>query len=164
MFKVHRVVESVLHPFISLNNIPPHRPITFYLVKVKVTQSNPTLCDPKDYTVHWNSPDQNTGVGSHSWLQVIFSTQGSNPGILHCSHILCQLSHQGSPWILEWVAYPFSSGSSQPRNQTRVSCIAGGFFTSWATFYLCIHQLMDIWVVSSTFWLWWIMNTAVNIV
>ena len=34
--------------------------------------------------------------------------------------------------LLEWVAYPFSSGSSQPRNQTRVSCIAGWFFTNWA--------------------------------
>ena len=32
--------------------------------------------------------------------------------------------------ILEWVAYPFSRGSSQPRDLTRVSCIAGGFFTS----------------------------------
>ena len=32
--------------------------------------------------------------------------------------------------ILEWVAIPFSSGSSQPRNQTGVSCIAGGFFAS----------------------------------
>ena len=43
-----------------------------------------------------------------------------------------------SPWkspcrTLEWVAFPFSSGSSQPRNRTRVSYIAGGFFTSWAT-------------------------------
>ena len=34
--------------------------------------------------------------------------------------------------ILEWVAFPFSRGSSQPRDQTRVSCIAGGFFTNWA--------------------------------
>ena len=33
--------------------------------------------------------------------------------------------------ILEWVAFPFSRGSSQPRDQTQVSCIAGGFFTSW---------------------------------
>ena len=31
--------------------------------------------------------------------------------------------------ILEWVAIPFSRGSSQPRDQTSVSCIAGGFFT-----------------------------------
>ena len=33
--------------------------------------------------------------------------------------------------ILEWVAFPFSEGSSQPRDRTRVSCIAGGFFTNW---------------------------------
>ena len=35
--------------------------------------------------------------------------------------------------ILEWVAFPFSRGSSQPRDWTQVSRIAGGFFTSWAT-------------------------------
>ena len=35
--------------------------------------------------------------------------------------------------ILEWVAFPFSNGSSQPRDWTQVSHIAGGFFTSWAT-------------------------------
>ena len=63
----------------------------------------------------------------------IFLTQGSNPGFPRYRRILYQLSHQGSPRILEWVAYPFSRGSSQPRNQTGVSCIVGGFFTSWAT-------------------------------
>ena len=66
----------------------------------------------------WNSPGQNTGVGSLSLLQGIFPTQGWNPGLLHCWWILYQLSHKGSPRILEWVAYSFSSGSSQPRNQT----------------------------------------------
>ena len=81
----------------------------------------------------WNFPGQNTGVGSLSLLQGIFPTQGSNLGLPHCRQILYQLSHQGSPKILEWVAYPFSSGSSRPRNQTRVSCIAGRFFTNWAT-------------------------------
>ena len=35
--------------------------------------------------------------------------------------------------ILEWVAYPSSRGSSQSRDQTQVSHIAGGFFTTWAT-------------------------------
>ena len=35
--------------------------------------------------------------------------------------------------ILEWVAFPFSTGSSQPRDETQVSHIAGGFFSSWAT-------------------------------
>ena len=62
----------------------------------------------------------------------IVPTQGSNPGLRHCRWILYHLSHQGSPRILEWVAYLFSRGSSQPRNQTGVSCIAGGFFTNWA--------------------------------
>jgi len=46
--------------------------------------------------------------------------------------ILYQMSHKGSPQILDWIAYPFSRGSSQPRNRTGVSCIAGGFFTSLA--------------------------------
>ena len=45
----------------------------------------------------WNSPGQNTGVGSPSFLQKIFPTQGSNPGLLHCRWILYKLSHQGSP-------------------------------------------------------------------
>ena len=62
-------------------------------VKVKVSQSCPTLCDLMDYTVH---------------------------GILQAR-------------IQEWVAFPFSRGSSQPRDQTQVSCIAGSFFISWVT-------------------------------
>ena len=39
--------------------------------------------------------------------------------------------------ILEWVAFPFSRGSSQPRHWTQVSSIAGIFFTSWATKEVC---------------------------
>ena len=62
-------------------------------MKVKVTQSCPTLCNPMEYTVY---------------------------GILQAR-------------ILEWVAFPFSRGSSQPRDRTQVSCIAGRFFTSRAT-------------------------------
>ena len=65
----------------------------------------------------WNSLGQNTGVGSLSLLQGIFPIQGSNPGLLHC--ILYQLSHQGSPRILEWVASPFSRVSSWPRELNR---------------------------------------------
>ena len=84
------------------------------------------------YTVH-EILQARTGVGSCSCLQEIFPTQGLNPGLLHCRQILYQLSHQGSPRILEWVAYPFSSRSSRPRDRTGVSCIAGGFFTRWAT-------------------------------
>ena len=60
------------------------------VIKVKVTQSCLTLCNPMDYTVY---------------------------GILQ-------------PRILEWVAFPLSRGSSQPRDGTQVSRMAGGFFTS----------------------------------
>ena len=76
-----------------------------------------------------------TGVGSHSLLQGISPTQGSNQGLGHCGQILYQLSHKGSPIILEWIAYPISRGSSWPRNRTRVSCIAGRFFTNWTDFH-----------------------------
>ena len=54
----------------------------------------PTLCNPTDYNNPWNSPGQNTGVGSLSLLQGIFPTQGLNPGLLHCRRILYQLSYQ----------------------------------------------------------------------
>ena len=149
-------------------------------------------CSPPGSSIHADSPLQgkNTGVGFHTLLQGIFPTQGSNP-VLPCGRqILYHLSHQGSPWILKWIAYafivlgillaeywsgqpfpsptdlpnpgieprspalqvdslpaepagkprilewvacPFSRGSFQLRNQTGVSCNAGGFFTSWAT-------------------------------
>ena len=100
-----------------------------------VAQSCLTLCDPMDCispgsSGQGDSPGKNTGVGCHALLRVIFPTRGLNPGLPHCRQILYQLSHQVSPRILEWIAYPFSSGSSLPRNRTRVSCIAGGLFIS----------------------------------
>ena len=61
----------------------------------------------------WGKP-KNTGVGSLSFLQRIFLTYKSNRCLLHCRQILYHLSHEGSPRILEWVAYPFSSRSSDP--------------------------------------------------
>ena len=80
--------------------------------EVKVTQSCVTLCNPPGLYSPWNSPGQNSGVGSLSLLQGIFPTQGSNLGLPHHRWILYHLSHQGTPGILEWVAYPFSRGSS----------------------------------------------------
>ena len=106
-------------------------------VCANVAQSCLTLCNPMDWSplvlCPWDSPGKNTRVGCHALLQAIFLTQGSNPGLPHCGQILYHLSHQGSPSILEWVAYPFSRGSSWFRNWTWVSCIAGRLFTSWAT-------------------------------
>ena len=58
---------------------------------------------------------------------------GINQGLPHCRWIQYSLSHQESWSILEWVAYPLSKGSSQPRNPIGVSSIGGRFFTGWAT-------------------------------
>ena len=55
----------------------------------------------------WNSPGQNTAVGSFSLLRGIFPTQGANLGLPHYRKIFYQLSHKGSPRILEGVVYPF---------------------------------------------------------
>ena len=103
-----------------------------------VAESCLTVCNPLDgsppgFSVHGDSPGKNTGVGYHALLQGIFPTQEWNPGLLHCKWLLYHLSLQGSPGILGWVACPFSRGSSQFRNPTGVSYIAGGCFTSWAT-------------------------------
>ena len=65
----------------------------------------------------------------------------SNPGLLLCGRILYQLSQQRSPRILKWIAYPFSRGTSRPRDRTGVSCIAGGFLTNWA--------IREAWIIRS---------------
>ena len=104
-------------------------------------------CSLPDSSVHGDSPRKNTGVGCHALLHGIFPNQGLNPG-LYFRWILYHLSHQGSPRILELVAYPFSSGSSQPRNLNRVSCIAGGFFTNWA-----IVAFKEHWIIVGPAWI-----------
>ena len=70
--------------------------------KALIIQSCPTLCNsmdcsPPGSSVHGDLLGKNTGVSSHSLLQGIFPTQGSNPGLLNCRQILYCLSHQGSP-------------------------------------------------------------------
>ena len=94
------------------------------------------------------------GVGSLSLLQGIFPIQGSDPGFLHSRQILNQLSHQGSPRILEWVAYSLSSGSFRPKNWIRVSHIAGRFFTNWA--------IREAHIVSRCFIVWAIREDQVT--
>ena len=89
-------------------------------------------CSLPGSSIHGDSPGKNTRVDCHALLQGIFPTQGLKPRLPHCRQILYHLS-QGSLRILEWIAYSFSRGTSQPRNRTRVSCIAGRFLTNWGT-------------------------------
>ena len=109
----------------SLSLAPPGKP----LIPWKWKSLSRVSFRPHGPYSSWNSPGQNNRVGSFSLLQGLFPTQGSNPGLPHCRQILYQLSHKGIPRILEWVAYAFSRGSSQHRNQTGVCCIACWFFT-----------------------------------
>ena len=91
-------------------------------------------------SVHGDSPSNNTRVGCHAILQGISPAQDLNPGLLHCRCILYPLGHQGIPRILQWVAYPFSRGSSRPGNPTRIFCIA-----DWVFFLLLFNNSAD-WV------------------
>ena len=130
--------EAALPPFTSCcmaQFLTGHGPIAVCSLGVGESESRSVVSDfwwPHGLHSPWNSPGQNIGEGSLPCLQEIVPTQGLNPGLLHCRWILYQLSHKGSPRILEWVGYPFSSGSSGPRNRTGVSCIAGRYFTNWA--------------------------------
>ena len=98
---------------------------TISLMKVKVTHSCPTLCDPMDYTVH---------------------------GILQAR-------------MLEWVAFPFSKWSSQPRDWTKVSYIAGRFlpaepqekpisliYNSWSNFSSWLNNVLGFCLFVCFFW------------
>ena len=76
--------------------------LSFYHPHVVKSESCSVVSDslrPHGVQSPWNSPGQNTGVGSLSFLQGIFPTQGLNSGLSHCRQILYQLSHQGSPGV-----------------------------------------------------------------
>ena len=94
-----------------------------------VAQSRLTLCNSTDCSllgssVHGDSLGKNAGVGCHALLQAVFPSQGLNPGLLHCRQILYHPIHQGSPRILEWVAYHFSRGNflTQESNHGLLHC------------------------------------------
>ena len=109
---------ELLSPALQVDSLPLSYQESFCSLKVKVAHvcscplTQVRLFATTGLYSPWNSPGQNTGVGSLSLLQGLFSTQGLNPGLLYCRRILYQLSHKGSPRILEWKAHPFSTESS----------------------------------------------------
>ena len=117
-----------------------------------------TSLQPHGLYSSWNSPGQNTGVGSLSLLQGLFPAQGLNPSLPHCRRNLYQLSQKGSPRILEWIAYPFSSGSSQPRNRTRVSALQADCLPielNWEKGFVIAQQLKSLQI-----FLWLLLTTS----
>ena len=81
----------------------------------------------------WNFSGKNTEVGSLSLLQGIFPTQDGTQVSWITGGFFTIWAPREVQEYWSGLAYPFSRGSSQPRNRTRISYIAGGFFTSWAT-------------------------------
>ena len=99
-----------IHHKLKSNNLKVNRNITNKWIRGKNTRKIPLIqsesesCSvvsdslrPHGLYSPWNSPGQNTGVGSLSLLQGIFPTQGLNPSLPHSRQILYQLSHKGSP-------------------------------------------------------------------
>ena len=137
---------------------------------MKESESHSVMSDslrPHGLYSPWNSPGQNTGAGSLSLFQGIFPTQGWNPGFPHCRQILYQLSHQGSPRILEWVAYLFSADLPDPGIEPGSPALHGKlliFFPYTETYHLCL-PLKEA-NMKSVKWVWkrgWRLSRRMNL-
>ena len=100
--------HSCHSPFSQSHQKDSRSPLTISVLFIKESESESDSAMFNSLRPHvlyspWNFPGQNTGEGSLSLLQGIFPTQGLNSGLPHCRRILYQLSHKGSPRILEWV-------------------------------------------------------------
>ena len=86
--------KQLCQTFTTLYSLPTHTIVSPLPLQIE-SESRSVMSDslqPHGLYSPWDSPAQNTGVGSLSLLQGIFQTQGSNPGLLHCRWILYQLS------------------------------------------------------------------------
>ena len=117
-----------LTPFKGPAHSPHHRPppptclLLSSLLLQEESESRSVVSDSlRPHGLHspWNSPGQNTGVGSCSLLQGIFSTQGLNPGLLHCRQILYQLGRKGNPRTEYMLA-------KKKKTKLRLSCQSNG--------------------------------------
>ena len=101
-----------------------------------------SFASPASLLCQWDSPGMNTGVGCYSLLQGIWSTQGSNQGLLHCEWTLNHLTHQGSPIVIK---QHFSS------SHTALYCpwCLSFYFYIYDFFYLKYLALVDSWNILS---------------
>ena len=82
---------------LSTSNSGCAGPISGQGTSRSVVSFRPCGLQPTRLLFPWDSPGKNTGVGSLSFLQGIFPTQGLNPGLPHCRQFLYRLCHRGSP-------------------------------------------------------------------
>ena len=127
---IHPTWSSCIIPFLYLTRF--NLPIFSLIEKLKFTITNYSL-------KKWNTKQQ-CGNFLVSELFIVLKYVCVSCSVRSDSMILQTVAHQPPPTmgilqarILEWVAFLFSRGSAQPRDQTCISCIAGGFLTIWAT-------------------------------
>ena len=110
----YMVEMSRIHPLLSISTSGTLIQMTILFHPNYYSESCSVMSDsfrPHGPYSPWNSPGQNTGVGSLSLLQGIFPTQGSHPGLPHCRQILYPLSLEcviniRSNWLI--VLFKFS--------------------------------------------------------
>ena len=100
------------------------------VIQLCITLCDPMDCSPPGSSIHGDSEYWNVLPCSPSGDLPNSGTEPRSPTLQVDS---LPSEPLGKPQILEWVAYPFSRGTFWPRNWTRVSCIANGFFTSRTT-------------------------------
>ena len=95
--------------------------------KTNNTNQKTCLCLKKDFTER----DRLKTINKHD-MNMKVKVKVAQPYPTLCNPMDCVVHGILQARILKWVACPFSRGSSQPRDQIQVSCIAGKFFTNWA--------------------------------
>ena len=138
MANMHSFYNSKInHILKDLSGRPSVQFAILFVLKVKVLVTR-LLCP-------WNSPGKNTGLGSHSFLEGIFLTQGSNSGLLHSRQILYHLSHQGNP--LCWAVGKMDGSAGKPSGFALVllksSVLQAGF---QAPFFCCKKKVGTKWL------------------
>ena len=126
-----------------------YRPSSLYskVEENEVAHSCPTLCDPMDYSLPRSSVHGVFQARILEWVAISFSrrfsSQGLNPGLLHCRHTLYSLSHQGSLLILEVVSnlggelragpavYSWDGGHQAETSFTSIGILQEGVRGSW---------------------------------
>ena len=130
VWNIHLVIGTIytkigLHPTWNTVMLSKFKiTVNTFVCECLVTQLYPTLCDPMDNSppgsaVHGDSPGGNSRVGLPWPPPRDLPNQGLNPGLPHCRQAVYHLSHQGSPWVLDWFQGIFLT---QESNQCLLHC------------------------------------------
>ena len=127
---------ALFHSFLWLSSILLYTNVKerqWKFAQLCLTFCDPMDCSPPGSSVHGDSPGKNTGVGCHALLQGNLPNPGTEPTSPALLVDSLPSEPPGKPKNTGVGSLSFLHGTTHPRNQTGASCIAGGFFTSWAS-------------------------------